>query len=783
MKKRSGKFTALLLAAAMLFLQGCAGKENSPTGQNTDNGAAGGERSVQEEQSSGEPAMGRYLEKEITLPEEFSESSYPRMCMQRLENGDLVLAEQTAGMYISSDNGETWTSKEAPWLRELRGRYLIHMALGPDGAAAAVYVPPTEEEEETKAEEGEFDTVSLYVDPEGNTKVLESPDGENYIHRFWFGNDSRLYGCTLAGNVYEMDPEAGTARKLFETEGLTDYICFTERYLIALTSRGIVFYDMENEMPADEDKVLKDFIAEHAGDIGSTADSYSIVMEQGEQGDVVYFACSDGLYRHVLGGTAVEKVVEGSLSSLGDPKMFLAGMAVLPDNEFAVLYTNGRMYRYVYDPDIPTVPEEQVSIYSLNENYAIRQAVSLFQKQHPEVYVRYEIGLNTGSGMTSEDAVKNLNTRIMSGSGPDLLVLDGLPRHSYEEKGVLMELSDMAAGLSGESELFPNLVEACREDGKLWYLPLRFRLPLLVGDPEAVKASGEGLAELADTAEALRESNPQGTLLGLQTEEKVLRTLGINCSGAWTDKKTGALDKEKLTEFLEQAKRIYQAEIEGLTEKEQVICKESFERSMDWGMASEYFATASSAGLNAAMGEGDLGLGTVHMMESDFNMISTLADQGDFDYGIWNGQIKNGFIPKGMIGISSASADKELAQSFFRYLYGREVQDVEVSTGLPVNRASFEHLKENPRGEEENSSLSIGGGGDGESFSLTILWVTEEHFERLRQIIESADTVCAGDAVIEEVVYDIGQKALNGSVSVDKAVEEIVKKAAIYLAE
>ena len=181
-------------------------------------------------------------------------------------------------------------------------------------------------------------------------------------------------------------------------------------------------------------------------------------MEQGEQGDVIYFACSGGLYRHVLGGTAVEQIVDGNLSSMGDPKMFLAGLAVLPDNEFAVLYTNGKMYRYTYDPDVPTVPEEQVSVYSLNENYAIRQAVSLFQKQHPETYVRYEVGLNTGSGMTSEDAIKNLNTRIMSGSGPDLLVLDGLPRRSYEEKGVLMELSEIAAGMSGEEELFSNLV-------------------------------------------------------------------------------------------------------------------------------------------------------------------------------------------------------------------------------------------------------------------------------------------------------------------------------------
>ena len=177
-----------------------------------------------------------------------------------------------------------------------------------------------------------------------------------------------------------------------------------------MTSRGVIFYDTENEMLASEDQVLHDFIADTVGnEIGSYSDAFCMVMAEGEEENSIYLACQNGLYRHVIGGTTVEQVVDGSLSSMGNPMMMLAGMAVLPDNVFMVLYSDGTLCRYVYNPDIPTVPEEQVSIYSLSENYAIRQAVSLFQKQHPEVYIRYEIGLSTGSGMTSEDAIKNLN--------------------------------------------------------------------------------------------------------------------------------------------------------------------------------------------------------------------------------------------------------------------------------------------------------------------------------------------------------------------------------------
>lgn len=99
-----------------------------------------------------------------------------------------------------------------------------------------------------------------------------------------------------------------------------------------------------------------------------------------------------------------------------------------------------------------------------------------------------------------------------------------------------------------------------------------------------------------------------------------------------------------------------------------------------------------------------------------------------------------------------------------------------------MNMTSFETLKENPR--EEDMGISIGmSGADGKGFSLEIKWVTEEDFAELKHMVESASSVCAGDAVIEEVVYEVGQKALNGSVSVDDAVAEILKRAEIYLAE
>ncbi len=237
-----------------------------------------------------------------------------------------------------------------------------------------------------------------------------------------------------------------------------DFACFTDKYVVGVTTRSAaVVYDIEQDIMLDTDEVLQSFIEENLGlSIGGTDVGHSVVLTAGEKEDIIYFAFDGGLYRHVVGGTAIEQIIDGTTSSFGDPSVMLMDMVMLPDNEFAVLYTGMKLYRYTYDPNVPTVPDEQIKIYSLLENTTIRQAVSMFQKAHQDVYIRYEIGMSGDDSVTREDAIRNLNTKLMSGEGPDVLLLDGLPQASYEEKGILADLSGIAEGMTGEAALFPN---------------------------------------------------------------------------------------------------------------------------------------------------------------------------------------------------------------------------------------------------------------------------------------------------------------------------------------
>ena len=102
----------------------------------------------------------------------------------------------------------------------------------------------------------------------------------------------------------------------------------------------------------------------------------------------------------------MEQVIDGNLSAFSNPAYALCGMTVLDNSEFLALFTGGRLVRFIYDPDIPTVPSEKLKVYSLQDNRTIRQAINLYQREHPEYYVEYEIGMEDGTSVTRDDVLK-----------------------------------------------------------------------------------------------------------------------------------------------------------------------------------------------------------------------------------------------------------------------------------------------------------------------------------------------------------------------------------------
>lgn len=122
----------------------------------------------------------------------------------------------------------------------------------------------------------------------------------------------------------------------------------------------------------------------------------------------------------------------------------------------------------------------------------LEMAISKFQEAHPG----YRIDLQTypspdDTGSNNEAYVKNLNTRILSGKGPDIISVAGLPHDKYVSKKILANLSDMMAGDKSfdMSKYYTNIFDALKTDNSLYVLPTRFTFNVMMANQEILEKS------------------------------------------------------------------------------------------------------------------------------------------------------------------------------------------------------------------------------------------------------------------------------------------------------
>lgn len=749
----------LLCAALIVSLAGCGKdadlKEEDAQGQAA---AAGLEaESKTEEETDGEgsstASMGRYMESEVALPE--NASVYARE-MRILDDGRWQYFDGEIGLYVSEDEGKSWEQVSSTEEIQIDG-YINCSAVAPEGSLAFSQL--------FFGDDGVTKAVVACLNPAGERVETDGlfSDGD-WITRLAFAPDGGLYASSLQGKVCSLDRKTGELKQLFTAAEGPEVLAFSGKLLLALENDRVEIYHLETKALQDADIVLDEFCQQNLnGHLGNNSDCVGAYLFTKEEG-VLYIACSQGVYRHALGGNAMEQIIEGSFSSFGDPTLGICSVALLESGEFLLLTTGTQMVRFTYDPNEPTVPEKQLKVYSLEENSSLRQAISVYQKEYPDVYVSYETGMPEGSAVTRVDALKNLNLELMGGNGPDVIVLDGIDASPYEKKGMLQELSGILEDIATNDAVFENIAGAFGREEGTFVIPAGFSLPLILtktGDIDSVT----DLEALADLTVRLGDGLTEGTVTGAMTAQQELTQLFCVCSPAWLV--DGQLDEEALTEFLTQAKRMYEAD-------KAAVSPDIAEMFGDYPGPK----TVGSQTSAMAIGLGQIAYGPAETMLIDMGGIGYWLEEGEYSFDLLAGQCKNGFIPVNKLAISAQTKRGEEAEAFVRLMLSEPVQDVSMGDCFPVNRASFEKLCEwqdqwvggtwkLPDGEREY--------GNG--------WPNEETIKRMKELVQQADQSLEGNAILEDAVLQYGPQVLTGVMSVETGVQEIRRAVSIYLSE
>lgn len=848
--RRAAAFLAAVMAASCLG--GCGSAGDDAAAQNGE--AQSAPLETQEQNGADSGAMGRYVE-EVTELTDLIYGYDNRL--QRLTDGSLVITEEGSGIFISRDNGATWTADARDWYTQMMDDqiYIMDMCVGADNTVAVIYDGTNTDSAERSSDDGAEDTADdaenaggsaaksedsgaaeetaseaaeradssaadstdgsdtgaaedaesageemtepelhpelMIVKPDG-TQIqasLPTTEEDSYLYNSYITEDGRIFVTTMgSGNIYEVSEDGtGELYLTMESDFRPELVSFLDQLMIldGYGCKGPLIYDMEQEEYI-EDEVLEKFVEENYPDrFDREMGSCGMYFFPGEDG-VLYLAGAKGLYRHVIGGSAMEQVIDGKLCTFNNPAYGIYGMLTMENNEFMTLFTNGKLVRFVYDPDIPTVPNEKLTVYSLKENDTIRQAITLYQTANPEVFVEYEIGMGEGGAITRDDALKSLNTKIMAGEGPDVLILDGMPLDSYMEKNLLLDLKPLIGSLEGEDEIFGNIADVMTAGDKICAIPCEIQLPVIVADGKYT-AGANSLADFADAVEKLRAEHPEEDLLGICSAKGIMRMFAMTSMPSWTTQ-NGEIDQEAIAEFLTQMKRIYDAQMDGIPQDRVDIYDEENDYYLETtGTSKEdsesfrrFADVMSYIGKFQCMNSGAIG---------DAYSYATVISTGrvrDYETTDWipmPGQSSNVFCAKTLLGVSAASQNTERAQDFIRVCLGKENQG-NLFNGFAVNKAAFEKSFEVEGVDEDGVyGMICVSYDDGKYLEMDVYWPTEAEIDELREDIETAKTAYIEDNRLEEVVYEEGANYLYGRYSLEEAVEEIEKKVSLYMAE
>lgn len=786
--KRIKKIISLLLTASMTaMLAGCggnSGQTGSDAAVNTDDGNSDNTGGGQDNASSngdGTVAMGRYVEEETDLSALLSGDGN-RGIRQR-DDGSLVILNTYSGFLVSEDEGVTWEAETPAWLDAMNesGAYILNMNMTPDGTVILSYV---------EDDEDDWNPITKLVLPD-DTEVpveVELSEDESYLDNLAVSDKGQIIADTLTGSLYEI-----------HTDGSAEKLMTAEERLHCLEARGDLLF-MDNDrgtgaMPAIydmgageyvEDDVLQEFVESNYSDRYYNGDSYrDMYILPGEE-ETVYLIGDKGIHRHVIGGNMMEQVVDGNLSMLSNPNYSISSAIKLEGDIFLVLFANGRLIRFTYDPDVPAVPENMLEVYSLKDDDNMRQAIAAFQSQHSDIFVSYEIGMPEGSSVTREDAVKKLNTEVMAGTGPDLLVMDDLPIESYAEKGLLLDLTDYLEEYDAAEPLFGNIIDALKIDGKAYMVPASISLPMMIGEDKYVSNTTK-LSDLADAVENLRKEKPGEDITGISGPRGVMKRFAPVSEPVWIGD-DGKIDRQILGEFLEQCKRIHDAQMDSLDEETVQMYEERDESIMEYyGMDVDKLEWEISQDLFSMIA------GSAYLISgwvtSGYTWITATSIERAEGFGNYKavpmqGQCSEVFKPNTLLAISAASGQPDMAKEFMNFFLSEQVQSNYAA--FPVNQGAFD-IQFTP----EEGYVSEDGGytylsmsdKNGMRMSYVGYWPTDEQLAAFKDQLASLKTAYIPDSMLEDAVFEQGVAYIQGDLSLEQALNEIDKKVSIYMAE
>ena len=394
----------------------------------------------------------------------------------------------------------------------------------------------------------------------------------------------------------------------------------------------------------------------------------------------------------------------------------------------------------------------KLTIYGLEPDHKILTFIYDYKEYNPGANIIIKSGINDTNYKVNE-AIKKLNTELLAGGGPDVIIMDDINVEKYSELGLLEDISDIVK----ESEGIPEtLIDSNSKQGKIFSMPASIAL-LVTSERKGTDADFSSLEKYIESVKKnnLTTSFSYENLISLfyRTEISPVFNEGRN------------IEYEELKQFYVSLKELKNITIGG------------FDR------ASLFYVNTFINPLNnyegIALGRKNITDNETMYFDAAFDYITNISylqdlyfyknqDILDFEYC----KKDDGYIylPMLQLAVNANSKNKELAKDFIKYAFSEEgQQNVRYCPLIPVNMdlisTELELNEENMVNDRVIDPMESG------------------NISEIGTVFSDFGKPLVADGNIMEIIMDGAMSYLNGENDLDTVMNNTMNRLNIYLTE
>jgi len=707
-----------------------------------------------------------YYEK---MPIEFPENGIPKHLSNTSQGGLYVVAgeEVSADTVWYFDGVDKWEKK-----------YDLHEVLGIDkdsycdayvsskGEIFAIYNDELKVTDEAQIysndmkycfvdEAGNKKAVSLdlpKLDSQAETDLLDSYGAEskyvNYVDVVKF-YDEKIYIKDLNDNIYEI---AGDNHKcIYEYDGINNINEFIVcDQMLIVNDFGTVNYVSLNSDEIDKSK--KDTYTEFFNNAVSNSLS-SVNMDI--QNEKLWVLSNDKMSSYNF--NSKEMNINKATGYAENENIFDIAIDNGAIYALANNYENSniKLYRYQVPDDSgennTDAETGSIKIWVLNTSCSMiaEEAKRTFTDMYPNVNVDIEIALGfDASGQTESDVIKKLNADILAGNGPDIIYMYGLNIDKYIEGDKLYDMSDLVNKLEQEGNYFNNILNSFERDGKVYAVPSSITLVAKAGTNESINMS-ENYSEFCNYVKEQDKSVLTNEMIYQYIEAMYYKSIYSNL-------KSGNIEKDKLAEFFEMSKNIWDT-----------IGVEKMPIT-----TNAYFVSNNCMMFD---GNSEMVLDYINDASVPYMYMPKIAEALNGSMSIPANDFMYNYFVNDTIAINANSKNLDLAQKFVECALSEKCQGGNYgSQGFAVNKDAMYAVNSQRYASMMATETATDTDATGDF---------DEFLNTLMQNIEAMNEPIYIDINFNKIFFDELNRYLTGSVGNDEAVDGLLEKIEIYLAE